>query len=382
MPVQLSQVTLTPEDWSPAPADEILIFSTGTYSLCLAVSLLKQKSLSNSHVSVFHYEHSNGLIMSCEKWICDLFDFRYLGNLGHLNVQANELLGHSLLNRLAKTFSFLNVWRQWGREHLPPMAAGKRIYVIAPFRPHLSDVFLANLFHKDLIQYVPDGYLMGFPDFLKLPLIWRLARLRNPYSSRASLNVHAPVSLKTRINHFSSHQTLDADSISFVSRKICNDPEFMKLRPKLFHGFEPRECSCLLLQCFSLFKWIDPFEEISLYAQIVRKELERCDATLLIKPHPRDNAAKISLLKHLLSDVNPNRLYFMELDRLTPIPIELIYDFLHIRTFVGLSSTALVAPAAHKDLQVRVYSADWLPQKMKVEIAEVAKLAGTTVIEL
>ena len=359
------------------------IFTTGTYTLCLSAALLKQLKSSNYHnVSVMHYEHNNEMILECEKWLCNLFGYTHLGNLGDLHIRANGLLGNKLISRVLKVPFFKTAWQNWGINNLSYLSKNKTQNFIVPLRPHLSDVLLSNLFPFKNIHYVPDGYLMGFPTDFSIPKIWKLTGIKNPYSYKMEKNVYTPKNLKERMSQFSSEQTLIDDGISLVSSQINNHPDVKNWQNKIVTFTEKKECTCIILQCFSLFNWLDPFEELSLYMKIIKRELETSDNNILVKHHPRDNLAKITLLKNLLSDLDVTRIRFMEPDIFSTLPIEFFIESFNINTLCGISSTVLLSHGFTNNIKSKLYSADWLPKKLKDEIHAISKSIGVNPINL
>jgi hypothetical protein len=365
--------------------NNFVIFTTGTYTLCLSIALIKQleqTTQNQASVSVVHYEHHNSIIMECEKWICELFGYNHLGDIGSLHLKANELLGKGTIKRLTKSLSFKKAWHNWGHNNLISILKKENQNIIVPIRPHLSDILLANLFPNGNFYYIPDGYLMGFPKILNLPLLWHLTGLKNPYKLNAKKTVYTPTGLEKRMSEFSTKQVIIEDGISLVAKKIISHIDFKKWYEKVYHVLNKKGCTCVLLQCFSLFKWLDPFEELSLYVQIIEKELELSDNNILIKHHPRENRAKLAILKQLLADIDKNRIFFMDFDHLSALPIEFLVEPFNIDTLIGISSTALLTPFSNRNIDIRIYIADWLPLKIKKEILTLAEMAHVKPISL
>lgn len=358
-----------------------VILTTGPFPLLCALALLQERGESASGAHVVHYGHSNSLILDCESWLSSISDAVFIGSVEDPTLEAANMLGSSSLVRLLNSPRFAGSWRTWARKRLlvnPSMISE----VILPFRPHLTDAILLSLFPSARVRYVPDGFLVGFPTSLRLPFVWRLRGVRNPYSGRLRNIIWVPEWLEEALAPFGHTHVIAETTFKTIVEKIvhsCDFASWKKVMP--IPGGSVRR-SCLLLQVFSLFNGMDPFEEVSFYAQIINHELEAYSDYLIVKPHPRDNTAKLSLLKLLIPEDKRSRVHIMQPSRFSVIPVELMLDVFGIDALVGCCSTALLYSRNMHDVSVRLYSAGTLPEHVRREIRRLASIGDFVIYDL
>ncbi len=363
--------------------DEIVVGTTGPFTLLCAAVFLQQKGWKDLPVSAFHFEHCTDTVLESEKWLCQALGITYRGNLGRLGSAAKQVAKNFW--RTAKDWripDFLFSWQSWGHEQLSPVDTVNIKHIILPFRPRLSDVLLANLFPSASVHYIADGLLMGHPTSLKLPLLWRICRLRNPFAPSDRQKIWTLSGLSKAVMAFGQPHELEEKYFLQLANKIVNNPDFAAWLHELFPQDKSIEYSCILLQNLQG-KWLDPFEEISLYAKIIDKELRISNADIIVKPHPRDNAAKLTLLKLLIPEEQRKRVHFMEVSALSVLPVELMLECLPIRTLIGLCSTALLTAGRYSNqVKVHLYTSQGLPWPLQEEIARCARAGNFALCEL
>lgn len=354
---------------------KIAVGTTGPFQLLCALAVLEaQGLLQKFDVAIFHYEHSTDAIIKCEKWIASIFGVDYVTHLGRIQAAALKLLEQqSRFDRLFKAHQFLKTWCEWGNQKLYPIDCYQVEHLILPFRPQLSDVLLVNLFPNAKCAFVADGLLMGYATQVAIPTSWKMRNFTNPFSHDSSQEIWAPKGLEKAIEQFGNVCQIDSAGLKQTIRQIVDHHDYQTwiagLKPKKTTSY-----SCLLLQNLQG-KWMDSFEEVSLYAEIISDELRQTSSTILVKPHPRDNLAKLRLLNLLIPEKDRERVVFLDFSVQSTAPIEILLEALPITKLLGLCSSALLTAANWSNIEVCLYTNEGLPQALRLEI-ERCKQAG------
>jgi len=206
--------------------------------------------------------------------------------------------------------------------------------------------------------------------------------VRNPYSGSPRCEIWAPEWLQEALAPFGDTHIIAETGFKAIVEKILLSSDFVSWKNSVPIPSGSVRRSCLLLQVFSLFNGMDPFEELSFYAEVINHELEAYSDYLIVKPHPRDNAAKLSLLKLLVPPDKRSRVHIMQPSRFSVIPVELMLDVFGVDTLVGCCSTALLYSRNMHDVSVRLYSGGTLPEHVRREIRRMASIGGFVVHDL
>ncbi|MFH1115219.1 MAG: polysialyltransferase family glycosyltransferase [Pseudomonadota bacterium] len=208
---------------------------------------------------------------------------------------------------------------------------------------------------------------------------WRFSGLRNPFASLVKPELWGPPFLAKSSGNV---RELAEEHWKGLMERLSGHPDLQLWLQKRFPQHARKEYSLLLPQILYMWDSVDPFEEISLYAKIIQRELVVSSATLIVKPHPRDSLARLALLKTLVPETNSERIIFLEPDMFSALPAELLLNYLPIRSVVGFFSTSMLAVCSASNLSVRAYTSPAFSIRLRKKIERLAYIGDYDVIEL
>lgn len=363
---------------------KIYIGTTGPFSLICALSLLMENIKNEDEIYVFHYVYHPAVLVDTLKWICRRYNLEYIGNCTDIQENLLESMGKNILQKAINAIKFKPLSRRWAESNFPGYS-DKTNRLVLSFRPNIREILLSNLFQHTPVQFVCDGALVGESSEINLSMRMKLKllRLKNPFSQKKSrVDIACLEGLENVLTRFGSPKPIPQNNFEDITKHLFNSQDFRNWKQILFPKGPPQESTCLLLQNLYQWKWIDAFEEISFYARIIEYELANSDRTIIVKAHPRDNAAKLMLLKLLIPDTEKKRVVFLSIDKFSSLPVELMFREFNIISLVGLFSTSLLTGKKLFDMDVTIFSDYSLPMQIQNRIRNFVEDTGLPMVYL
>ena len=351
--------------------------------MCAAV-VAQQQGWQHLPVHVMHYDVIGGRhILKCEEWMCQALGLNYVGYLGDLESVATTLGGHSIKAGLRRRFAvFKYSWQSWGRESLPSMDPREVAHLVLPMRGTFSDALLTNLFPSATVHLVLDGAGALFGRGFRFPMKWRLSGLDNPFASGREPQIWGPSFMVRETDAFKGVSQFDEEHWTRIMDRLMDQPDYRAWLKEQFGTSESGTYSILFTQELWIRDGVNPFEEISLWADIIKHELASSPSTLIVKPHPRDSEARLALLRLLVPEKDRERVIFLTPNVFSTLPAEILLRCLPVTAMAGFFSTSLLYANMLPDVEARVYNCRSFPQRLRGRIDTFARAGAFPVHEL
>ncbi len=365
---------------SEKPQRSALIGSSGPFSLINAAAFIKQLGHDYKGVHVFDYQTFQQSMLDCEKWLCEILGMSFEGSITGITYNAEVIAGQTRLQRLISIPTFNHYWRTWGRNKLPFLKNSIVSDLILPYRVTLDEAFLASLLPGATLHFVPDGFLMNHARNIKLTRPWQWRGLYNPFDGSSRHPIWCPSGLLHSLKDFSETKLIEDRYFDEVYDTIWNDQEFASWLDGFWPERDKHEYSLFPLQNYDDCGFLNTFFELDIYHRIIMHELKRNPhKVLIVKPHPRDNNAKVHLLESMTPPELKDRVIFMRLEKYASVPLEVFLNKTNITKLVGMCSTALLTGKNSPGMEIEVFSSPDLPEFIDNEIKRMATAAGTDI---
>lgn len=307
--------------------------------------------------------------------ICHQFHLTYKGRFPDLPiiypVNFRNFFKPSTLKKLVVKNEIVN----YLQDKVPLLREIKGNELVIPFRNKvIGDVFLLAALQPHTLLLTADGVINKINH--RNVNHWRWYGIKTKINQiPVATKVYTPSYLAADNKKIGPIEVIPDSCLYSIFNKVVALDIIASFKKKLFLNGPPK--SIIFSQHLALIKACSETEELKLYKKIIHDLIEKGDAPIVFKPHPRETLAKSKRLSTYFSAYSNQITFLSQKDQV--IPIELFYTLFqeYLLKLITLSSSAPLS-IRNASTELLVYTADFLPTNLKEEISNyAAKYNGT-----
>lgn len=297
------------------------VLTTGATQLLTCLAAARQTGVASEQLEVWSFFNPHPPLMAFVEETCRQFQVPYRGHL-------QDSVGFVLSRRRMVTHPV-----DWRWIFAPTSHAGGEILrqnpflgrlvgkkIITPFKPYDDLSLLLCALGYPRVIYVADGPMV-FGNFGSAHKNWVWRGVKNLAAQLPSAEViHCPAFLEESTRAVGKPVVLSQDLMDACYARIAGLGVVKQVVAKLTTAINRTDGALILSQ--NLFPGLaSPYEEVRYYSDLIAHAVQNHQGPVVFKPHPRDVAGKLSLIRDLCLPLSAKPVFLTQNEACVPVEV-------------------------------------------------------------